>query len=58
MTGGGKWNIDGTDLSLVIGFCNPEKGGYKNIVGIRAWNEDPRWGYDNSEDAEAKQFTQ
>jgi hypothetical protein len=57
VTGGGKWNIEGTDKSVVIGFCNPFAGSYKNVIGIRAWNEDQRWGYDNSQDEQAKQST-
>ena len=58
VTGGGKWNIDGTDSSFIIGFCNPAMGSHKNIVAIRGADEAPRWGYDNSENDDAKQFTQ
>lgn len=56
VTGGAKWGIDGTDLSVVIGFCNPHIGSYKHIVGIRGGGESAQWGYDNSHNEHAKDF--
>lgn len=58
VTGGGKWNIEGTDSSFIIGFCNPFAGSYKNVVAIRGGGEGSQWGYDNSQDEQAKQSTE
>jgi hypothetical protein len=55
-SGAGKWFIEGTDLSLIIGFTNPFVGSYKHEIGIRDKDESSQWGYDNSEDEQAKQY--
>ncbi|MDJ0517763.1 MAG: hypothetical protein QNJ74_16460 [Trichodesmium sp. MO_231.B1] len=58
VSGGAKWLIEGTDRSLIIGFTNPHMGGYKYELGIRSKNESAEWGYDNSDNDDAKQHTQ
>lgn len=54
VSGAGKWNLEGTELALVIGFTNPQFGSYKNEIGIVGRRAKPRLAYDASFHANAK----
>jgi len=56
VSGGGKWRIEGTPFSLVIGFTNPQFGEYKTAIGIASRFANARAGYDAAENVHAKQY--
>lgn len=56
LSGAGKWQIEGTAFSLVIGFTNPQFGSFKSEIGIVGRDAEARIAYDATDNVEAKQF--
>jgi len=56
VSGAGKWRLEGTPFSLIIGFTNPQLGGIKSEVGLVGRNAEARLAYDACDNVEAKQY--
>ncbi|MCI0915470.1 hypothetical protein [Pseudomonas putida] len=56
VSGAGKWRLEGTPFSLILGFTNPQFGSIKSEIGLVGRNAETRLAYDACDNVEAKQY--